>query len=605
MSGASVRGTRAPGRYMSDRSITLLAVAVWAGALVPVGSSWLQLVGCLGAVALAIRRRRSVVLLVGAMLLASTSAGLAWAGLDLVEEPTQYEGPARLVTDPQPVRGGVSVDVEIDGQRFMVRAWGSAAGHLRPRLMGEEVWVDVRLRPLGDIPTWMRARGLAGRGTATQIGGFDTGYPHTRLANSIRRTVESGAASLSHDEQSLYAGLVYGDDREQSALVSDNFSAAGLQHLLAVSGQNVAFVLAIAGPVLRRLEYRQRFVFVVAVLVLFATVTRFEPSVMRASVMSAVAAVAALIGSEVSGQRMLALAVAGLIVVEPLIVHSVAFQLSVAASAGILLWSGRVARALPGPRPLIESLAVTAAAQLAVAPLLIWRFDGLPVASLPSNLLAGPVAGPVMMWGLTGGLVAGLVPSGIATLLHLPTRLALGWIDAVASWAPRMSLGSLGAVHVVGLFVAAAWGLRRTSPVSRAAAAAAVFSLLVHPAIVFAQIPDRSSAIDLASTIWRDEVATVVQIGPSSRADDVLGALRSNNVGSIDLVIAERSSFGTAQLITWIKTRHDVAQVWAVSPTMGVGETILQRPRQIEIDGFALVIAPVGDALDVRVDQAP
>ena len=54
---------------------------------------------------------------------------------------------------------------------------------------------------------------------------------------------------------------------------------------------------------------------------------------------------------------------------------------------------------------MVEALAVTACAQIAVAPLLVWRFEGLPVASLPANLLAGPAAGPVMMWGLMGGLV--------------------------------------------------------------------------------------------------------------------------------------------------------------------------------------------------------
>jgi len=315
-----------------------------------------------------------------------------------------FDGEAVLLADPEPVAGGVRVHASIDGDRYDLRAWGSPAGWLRNRLMGERVVIEAKLRPLRNAPEWLRAQGIAGRGTVTAVDSFDVGSPHTRLANSIRRTIESGSTSLSRDEQALFVGLVYGDDRSQSPLTADNFDAAGLTHLLAVSGQNVAFVLAITGPVLRRLGHRRRFVFVIAVLLLFATVTRFEPSVVRASVMTAVAAVASLIGTEVSSRRILALAVTALILVDPLIVHRVAFQLSVAASAGILLWSGRLARSMPGPRPLVESLAVTVSAQLAVAPLLVWRFDGLPVASLPANLLAGPAAGPVMMWGLTGGL---------------------------------------------------------------------------------------------------------------------------------------------------------------------------------------------------------
>ncbi|MFB0902598.1 MAG: ComEC/Rec2 family competence protein, partial [Acidimicrobiales bacterium] len=161
---------------------------------------------------------------------------------------------------------------------------------------------------------------------------------------------------------------------------------------------------------------------------------------------------------------------AGWVVVDPLIVHSVAFQLSAAASAGIVLGSGRVARAVPGPRPVVEALAVTACAQIAVAPLLVLRFDGLPVASLPANLLAGPAAGPVMMWGLTGGLVAGVVPQRLAEWLHMPTQLALWWIDSVAALVPRLPLGRLGAVHVVLLFLFGAFGLRQASRLGRGAA---------------------------------------------------------------------------------------------------------------------------------------
>jgi competence protein ComEC len=105
--------------------------------------------------------------------------------------------------------------------------------------MGEQVYVEATLRPLRDAPTWLLAQGLSGRGTITSVAGFDVGSPHTRLANSIRRTIESGAASMTRDDRALFAGLVYGDDRQQSPLTADNFDAAGLTHLLAVSGQNV------------------------------------------------------------------------------------------------------------------------------------------------------------------------------------------------------------------------------------------------------------------------------------------------------------------------------------------------------------------------------
>lgn len=583
---------------MSDQQVALLAVGVWAGALFPIHVPLAAVFVVATSALVAFRHRWSWTFVLVVVLLASVLAGRAWAGIEPAVEQ-RFDGTVVLAADPQPVAGGIRVAAMIRGDRYDLRAWGSPAGGLRNRLMGERVQIEATLRPLRDAPTWLRAQGLSGRGTVNAVGGFDVGRPHTRLANSIRRTIESGASSMSRDEQALFAGLVYGDDRQQSALTADNFDAAGLTHLLAVSGQNVAFVLAIAGPVLRRLGHRQRFLFVLAVLILFATVTRFEPSVVRASVMTAVAAVAVLVGSEVSSGRVLSVAIAALVVVDPLIVHSVAFQLSVAASAGILVWSGRVARAVPGPRPLVEALAVTSCAQLAVAPLLVWRFDGLPVASLPANLLAGPAAGPVMMWGLTGGLGAGLVPPDVARWFHLPTRAALWWIDSVAAHVPRVPLGRLGAVHVALLFLIGWFGLRQAKRIGRGAAAVGLFLVLAHPAVVLATMAPESQMIDTASVIWRDDETTVLQIAERTAPDEVLSMLRKANVRDIDLVIFERASFANATLMGWVRSHHQVQVVWAPEQTMGVGELVPDHGTEVMVDGVVLTVDVDDDKLKI------
>jgi len=590
---------------MSDRHVAAMAIVVWAGALTPRHVPTVVLLTATAVAALALHRRWPVRFIITVAILASFLSGAAWARIEpAVAE--RYVGPAVLVADPEPVSGGVRVTALIEGGRYDLRAWGSPAGGLRNRLMGERVKVEVDLRPLGNAPAWLLAQGLSGRGTVVSVESFDVGSPHTRIANSIRRTIESGASSMNRDERALFAGLVYGDDRQQSPLTADNFDAAGLTHLLAVSGQNMAFVLAITGPVLRRLGHRQRFVFVLAVLLLFATVTRFEPSVVRASVMTAVAAVAALVGTEMSSRRILGVAVAALVLVDPLIVHSVAFQLSVAASAGILLWSARVARAVPGPRWLVEALAVTSTAQLAVAPLLVWRFDGLPVASLPANLLAGPAAGPVMMWGLTGGLVAGVLPAGVAEVLHVPTRAALWWINSVASQVPLLPFGRLGAVHIALLFVAGALGLRQTTELGRATALVVLIVVLGQPAVALATMPAETQVIDSESTIWQDHRVTVLELGGPTSPEDVLSTLRKANIGAIDLVVVHSSSFGKASLIGWIRTHHVVHAVWAPEITMGVGEVIPPAGTQLLVDGVTLTVEIEGNRLllDTEIGNA-
>ena len=175
----------------------------------------------------------------------------------------------------------------------MARGRRDAVGR---RLVGEQVlltgtieWVSPadRLR--------LVHRHLLARVTPDNIELAGRGPPWAWAANRIRRTLTDGARSLPPTERVLFTGFVIGDDRALPTSTRDEFRASGLSHLTAVSGENVAFVLAVAGPFLRRLGLRWRWFVTIAVLVFFAAVTRFEPSVLRAVAMAAIATTATFV----------------------------------------------------------------------------------------------------------------------------------------------------------------------------------------------------------------------------------------------------------------------------------------------------------------------
>ena len=95
----------------------------------------------------------------------------------------------------------------------------------------------------------------------------------------------------------LYGGFVLGDQSGQSVEVVDDFRAAGLTHLLVVSGSNVAYLLVLLTPLRGRLPLGARWLVTVGVIGSFALVTRFEPSVLRASAMAALAVSTSLASS--------------------------------------------------------------------------------------------------------------------------------------------------------------------------------------------------------------------------------------------------------------------------------------------------------------------
>ena len=105
------------------------------------------------------------------------------------------------------------------------------------------------LRPTGDDEPWLRVRHVSGRLTVLAVDGSSPGDPVARgLPTGSGAPWSPAPSSLDPRERSLFTGLVLGDDRHQPADLADAFRGAGLTHLLAVSGQNVAFALALAGP---------------------------------------------------------------------------------------------------------------------------------------------------------------------------------------------------------------------------------------------------------------------------------------------------------------------------------------------------------------------
>jgi len=449
---------------------------------------------------------------------------------------------------------------------------------------------------------------MVGRLTVSEVGDTHPGAPHYRAANALRGVLVRGAASLGGEDRALFSGLLIGDDRDRSPRTADDFRGAGLTHLLAVSGQNVAFVLLLVQPLAVRLGLWGRWLMILAVLGLFATVTRFEPSVLRATAMAGLAVSVWLAGRQVSGRRILALAVAGLVLAQPLLVHSLAFRLSVAASAGILFWAPSLAERIAGPRPLAKALAVTAAAQLAVAPLVIPVFGGVPVAALPANLLAAPAAAAVMMWGLTGGFAAGLVGEPLAGWLHLPTRGLLAWIEGVAATFTGMRLGQLRMAHALLLGAA----LAIVVAARRRRGAVLVAWLAVGAVLAAPLLADRARpaptpqvlAVGWESTLWRTPRSAVLLLGGGEDAERLLWDIRLAGAERIDLIVASGRNRSSAGDVAVLQQRYGPAAVWAPAGSRIAGATVPAAGSVAAVGDIVVTVEAGGERLEVRVNVA-
>lgn len=562
---------------MTSAAGLAVAAAAWAGALSPQADAWRVAVAAAFAAAVLGRRAPAadrgragltVAVAVAAAATTSTLSHRAWAGLE-PPAPARWSGPVVLVADPEPAQHGLRILARAGGRR--VEAWVAPPldRALAPRMAGEVVWIDGRLAPLPPEQRGRLApRHVSARMSVDSVGDHGSGRPVDRLANAVKRTMVRGAARLPPRERELFSGVVVGDDRHQDPGQVADFRAAGLSHLTAVSGQNVALVLAVAAVALRRLGLASRMVASLALIALFGTLTRWEPSVLRAAAMAASAVVCTtLAGRRPAPIAVLAWVVAALVAVDPLLVHSLGFQLSVAATAGIAAASAWMAARIPGPRLVAEAAAVTLSAQVAVAPILVPTFGSIPVASIPANVVAGPIAGALMSWGMAAGPLAGVIGEPVAGWLHQPTRLLATGLDTVARTASSLPLGQLDgralAVAIVAGVGALAVARATTSAPHRWARPAALAGLLVLARLAW-PIPPAAWAEPLApgARLWRAGSAAVLVLdGPRSEA--VLDALRTRDVRRLDVVVSRRGSAADLDTLGLLRGRVPVSTVVA------------------------------------------
>lgn len=404
----------------------------------------------------------------GPLVAAVAERASATVRVTLVGDPTATRFAARALArvDRSCPGGGPCVGVD---RIVVVDATGAAATRLAATGAGDRLVLRGSYRPLDRFEAASRWRHAVGAFAADDLVSFrGPAGLLLRTAAAVRAVVGRGLRTLPEPERTLVRGFLLGGSTGLPADVVADFRAAGLSHLVVVSGENVAFVLVLVGPVLRRLPRRSRLGAALVVLVVFAATTRFEPSVLRAAGMAACALVARSTGRPTAGPRVLALAVTGLLVADPFLLHSVGFRLSVAATAGIAVAARPVAGRLPGPRVLADAVGVAVGAQVGVAPILVATFGSVPLITLPANLVAAPFVGPLTVSGLAGALVGGAVPARVVgAVLGFPAWACGGAILEIAHVAARFPVpvgpGELGLLALGGVTVVVVRRRRRAT----------------------------------------------------------------------------------------------------------------------------------------------
>jgi competence protein ComEC len=434
-----------------------------------------------------------------ALVMCGAAAGeLRLAAMDVAAERLsdgeQVELRAHLLTRPRPSPFGSSAEVAVangplSGARLLVRAatWAPLPRAVR---IGEELRLEGRLKeltPVGgagesgegsaghgssfDFAAHLRRRGVAGelllehaRRTGRRRGGV-AGW----LDGMRERAERAVVAGMSPADGALLRGMVLGQDEAIDTALRDDFRDSGLAHLLAVSGQNVMLLAALALPalMLAGLGLRARLAALVALIAVYVPLAGAGPSLQRAGVMGIAGIVAMAASRPASRSYALLFAAAATLAWNPRAWTDPGWQLSFAAVAGILAIGVPMSRGLRrmaedlvphrrgrerGGAPVLGALrlladgvAVTVSATLATAPLLAHHFGSVPLVGLLANLLALPAVAPAMWLGMLkiGLGQAGGAGHAAAEALGAVAAVPVGFIASLAERCADLPGGQL------------------------------------------------------------------------------------------------------------------------------------------------------------------
>ncbi len=269
-----------------------------------------------------------------------------------------------------------------------------------------------------------------------------------RTAGALRAGLRTAAEPLAPDARALLPGLVDGDTSQVGPELQEAFASADLTHLLAVSGSNLAIILALLiGPpaAATRAERRglaARFGLPLRATALtgglltigFVVLCRPDPSVLRAAACGLLTLLAIGTGRRRTLLPALAAAVTALLLYDPWLARSYGFLLSVLATTALLTLAPRWADALRRrriPGPAAEALAAAAAAQVLCAPVIAVLAAHVSLVAIPCNLLAELAVPPATVLGFAALAAAPLSPL-LARALAWLAGWPAGWIAAVA-----------------------------------------------------------------------------------------------------------------------------------------------------------------------------
>lgn len=447
-----------------------------------------------------------------------------------------------------------------------------------------------------DYAAYLRSRGIdavAAYPPRWEVTGHEDSHWVAARLQALRRHATSNIERvLPEPEASLATGLLLGAQRTMPQQLADDLRVTGTTHLVVVSGQNIALVMALGVAILAACMNR-RHAAVLALILLpgYVLLIGADPPVVRAAIMAVGLTAADVTGRRTPAWIFLAYAAAIMLALEPGLALDVSFQLSLTATAGVLLIAPPLRDwllARIGPRgshlnTVIEVAAVSAAAALAVLPVQAAAFESLPLMQVPANVVIAPVYEVTLLASIAAATLGWIGP--LAEPLGVALRVApaifirvIGVLGDVPATVIEVRAPLTAGVVWYAALACGLWWLYRRQPAGLspgadgrlaptfllALAVGSLWVAIARPADDLVTVTVLDVGQGLAVLVQDEHSAVLVDTGPPDGA--VLAALsRAGLTSHIDAVILTHDDLDHTGGLPLVEDRFIVDRVFAAA----------------------------------------
>lgn len=242
-------------------------------------------------------------------------------------------------------------------------------------------------------------------------------------------------------QSSLLAGIIFGVDQYYSKDFSESIQSAGISHIVAASGYNVSILVLGLEKLTKYIPEKLGYIVKIFFIWLYALLTGFSSSMVRASSMTSVSYIAKLLNLNISIEDIFLITISIFVIINPLIAFDLGFLLSVSATFGVIFYVSVLERLIKYKWFPFATVACT----LVTLPFTLLNFQTLAPYSIFANLLILPVVESVMLIGLLG--------------LFIPPLIYISWailkyVEIVATWFGNLPFAILEIGEIQSAFIA-------------------------------------------------------------------------------------------------------------------------------------------------------